>query len=65
MVHCIWGWNTTKRNFNGYYYVNGDNPSFNLENGPVDSKGNRLPNGGVSSTEYNKYLSLVIDFYVE
>lgn len=65
MVHCIWGWNTTKRNFNGYYYVNGDNPSFNLENGPVDSKGNRLPNGGVSSTEYNKYLSLVIDFYAQ
>lgn len=65
MVHCIWGWNTTKSNFNGYYYVNGDNPSFNLVNGPVDSKGNRLPNGGVSSTEYNKYLSLVIDFYAQ
>lgn len=65
MVHCIWGWNTTKSNFNGYYYVNGDDPSFNLENGPVDSKGKRLPDGASSSREYNKYLSLVINFYAK
>lgn len=64
MVHCIWGWATDDDNFNGYYFVNKDTPSFNLTYGPFDSKGNRLLDKEFSPTEYNKYLTIVTDFYV-
>ena len=64
MVHCIWGWKTDGYNFNGYYYVSRNTPAFNLQFGPFDKNGNRMLDKDFSPTCYNKFLTIVADFYV-
>ena len=57
LMHCIWGWGGT---CNGYYYVEAQNPEFDLTNGPVNSDG-YLEGSGTMNRKYNIDLRIIVN----